>query len=138
MPYSFDPGDTYRHLALHHADHFGNQVTVFEHLEKYLRRDIIREIADNVNTLRKLLRQVHPQKIALHQPGGKPGKILVQVNDAFGIDLGAVKRYIFSLKQETGQNARAAPHLEHRRAPVGCQAAGNAPGDGLVGQEMLA
>ena len=68
--------------------------------------DIIREIADNVNTLRKLLRQVHPQKIALHQPGGKPGKILVQVNDAFGIDLGAVKRYIFSLKQETGRGTK--------------------------------
>ncbi len=47
------------HFALNHPDAFGYDVAIFNDFEKYLRRDVVREIADDSYALRESLRKIH-------------------------------------------------------------------------------
>ena len=132
---------THGDLFLDHPDAFRNQVPVFEHLEKYLGRNIVREIADHTQSFGKQRPQIHFQEIALHKAGCKFGIMRMQIRHAFGVYFGAVCHDIRPFQQKLGQNTHAASHLQHRTRPFGRTAAQRIAyfaGNIEIDQKMLA
>ena len=108
-------GDPLGHLALDHAHALGDKVAMLQHLEKNLRRDVVREISDHTHSVGKQRAQLHAQEIARHEPRRKFGIVGTEVVDALGVDLGAPHDDVAAPQQELRQHAHAASHLQHRR-----------------------
>ena len=107
-------GQPHGDLFLDHADALGHEVAVFQHFEENLRRDVIREIADDPQPLGKAFAEVHPQEIALDQPRCELRIMGVEVGDALRVDLGAPRHDIVAAQQKLRQHAHTAPHFQHR------------------------
>ena len=86
---------------------------MLEHLEKYLRGDVVGEIPDDLQSPRKTLAQVHLQEIALDQPRCELGEMRMQVFDALRVDLGAVGGDVAAPEQELRQHPHPAADLQH-------------------------
>ena len=92
---------------------------MLQHLEKNLRRDVVREISDHTHSVGKQRAQLHAQEIARHEPRRKFGIVGTEVVDALGVDLGAPHDDVAAPQQELRQHAHAASHLQHRRRRLG-------------------
>ena len=110
-------GQPHGDLLLDHADAFRHQIAVLQHLEEYLRRDIVGKIADDLQPSGKQFAQVHLQEVAFHQTRREFGVMRMQVFDAFRVDLGPVGDDVVAPEQKLRQHAHAAPDLQHVAAP---------------------
>lgn len=115
-------GDTDGHLALDHTHTLGDDIAVLDNLEENLRRNIIREIADNAYLVAKSLAQVHLQEVALDKAGRKIGIVFVKINNTLGVDFGTVGYDIIALKKELREHTHTTTHLQHLTGGIGCSA----------------
>ena len=90
-------GDADGHFLLDHAHAFGNEIAVFENLEEYLRGDVVREVADDLQPLGEAFAQVELQEIAFDESRCEGGVVSVEIGDALRIDLGAPGRDVVAL-----------------------------------------
>lgn len=136
--------DAFGHFLLQHPGGNGYAVAVLQDLEKYLTRDVVREIAYQRHFLtRKYRVEVHLQEVGLHHVQVRVQ--VVQESDAFGIQFHAFQRSP-GVHQVFGQDAHAgsdlkdgevAPRAGVFRQLPGRNGVGYARGDVLVVQEML-
>lgn len=91
-------GESYRHLLLYHTHTLGDKIAVLQYLEEDLRRDIVGEVTDDLNALRKQLLEVHLQKVAFHKAGRELGVVAVEILNRFAINLGTIGDNILPLE----------------------------------------
>ena len=106
-------GQPHGDLLLDHAHALGHEVTVFEHLEEDLRRDVVGEVADDLQPLRKERPQVELQEVPLDEPGRELRVVRMEVGDALRVDLGTPRHDVAAPQQKLRQHPHAAPHLQH-------------------------
>ena len=135
------------HLALDHARAAGDEVAVVEHLEEYLRGDVVGVVAGEheLPSAEKVV-QVHAQEVAGEQEplslprlcmdGRELRKVFSEVGDGLAVDLDGC--HLARLwQQELREHTHARPNFEHGNVRTGIDGVGDAAGYREVGQEVL-
>jgi len=130
-------GHAHSYLVLNHTGAAGNEVLIVEHLEEYLRRDVVRIIAGKHKLLPvEHLAKVHAQEIAGDNIVREARKILLQILYTLAVDLDYLEGTGL-LYQILGHDTHARTNLQHWDVGTGIDGIGNALGDIQVGQEVL-
>ena len=127
-------GDAFGHLFLEHADEFVYLVAVLKNAEEYLRRDIVREVADDGEGFGEDGFEVEPEEIALDEVEGRV--VVVEVCHRLAVYLDGFEMKLRVVDEVFGEDAHAGAYLE-QAVDVRADAAGYALGNALVGEKML-
>ena len=123
---------------LNHTRTTGNEVAIVEHLEEYLRRDVVRIVARQHKLLTtKHLVQVHTQEVGTQDILAQFRKILVQIRNTLAVYLNHLQRARF-LHQILRHHSHTRPHLQYGQIGVGLiHGVSYALGYRQVSQEVL-
>ena len=133
-----------RHLLLEHAGHYRDLLPVVEHLEEYLRGDVVGIVAYQRELSGEELLEVHLQEVAFYHL--KVGKDPLEKAHALCIELHGL-HLTSGLHEELREHTHAGAYLQHRDvAPSlrafgelwGLDGVGYPPCDIEVGEKVLA
>ena len=130
-------GHALGHLALDHARAAGDEFLVVEHLEEYLRRDVVGVVAgEHKLAAVENAAEVHAQEILADDVVAQGGEVRVEVVHALLVYLNGLHLPPFR-HEILGQHAHAGAYLQDGQCRAGVHRVGDALGDVEVGQEML-
>src|SRR5690606_22879576 len=79
--------EAFSNFPLYHADNLSDAVAVFEHPEKYLRRDVVGKVADERERSGYEFVKIDLEKIPFNEPGAKIRKMFAQERYRLAVDL---------------------------------------------------
>ena len=125
------------HFSLYHSRAAGDEVAVVEHLEKYLRGDVVGIVAceDEGLTLEHFV-EVHAQEVLSDDVLTQLGVGLIEVCHRLSVNLNGFDRAVF-LDEILRQHAHSWPYLEHRNVGTCVYRVGYLPCYVEVDEEVL-
>ena len=130
-------GHAQRHFMLNHTRTTRDEILIVEHLEEYLRGDVVWIVARQHELLSvEHLVQVHPEEVATYYIIIKTGKILAEIGHRLTVDLHHLKGAWF-FHEILGHDTHARTNLQHGEVRTRINGVGDATGDVQVNKEVL-
>ena len=130
-------GHAQRHFMLNHTRTTRDEILIVEHLEEYLRGDVVWIVTRQHELLSvEHLVQVHPEEVATYYIIIKTGEMLTEIGHRLTVDLHNLKGSWF-LHEILGHDTHARTNLQHGEVRTRINGVGNGLGYIQVCEKML-
>ena len=131
-------GHTKGHFMLDHTRTTGDEILVVEHLEEYLRGDVIRIVSCQHKLLSiENLPQVHPEEISTYYIIIQAGEMLTKIGHRLTVDFHHLEGTGF-LHEILGHNTHTRSYLQYRKIRTSINGIRNGLGNIQISEKMLA